>query len=57
LRLMKATALLLAFLHNGVQVWVEGDELCFQATKGALAPAPREELNRRQRLTTILGVQ
>jgi hypothetical protein len=54
---MKATALLLDFLHNGVQVWVEGDELCFQATKGALAPAPREELNRRQRLTTILGVQ
>jgi aspartate racemase len=42
---VNAPAFLLELLQEGVQLWVEDDELCYQAPQGALSPARREELS------------
>ncbi len=53
---MKAIALLLELLRNGVQLWAEGNELCFRAAKGVLSPALREELSRHKpEIITLLA--
>jgi hypothetical protein len=44
----EAAALLLELLRNGIQLWIEGDELRFRAAKGVLTPALREEVSRRK---------
>ncbi len=47
---MKATALLLELLREGVRLWVEGDDrLRLQAAKGVLATVLHGELSRRER--------
>ncbi len=46
---MKATALLLELLREGVRLWVEGDGLRFRAAKGVLATVLYGELSRRER--------
>jgi hypothetical protein len=47
---MKATALLLELLHEGVRLWVEGDDgLRFRAAKGVLVTVLHGELSRRER--------
>ena len=44
---MKAPALLLELLHNGTQLWVEGDELRYRASQVALTLTRREQLAER----------
>lgn len=51
---MKAAGLLLELVRNGVQVGVEGDELCMRGAKGSLRPALREEILRRKQEILIL---
>jgi Condensation domain/TubC N-terminal docking domain len=51
---MKATGLLLELVRNGIQVWVEGDELCLRDTNGSLSPTLREEVLRRKQEIIVL---
>src|SRR5919112_4515921 len=45
---MKATEVLFELLGDGVQLWVEGEELFYRASRGALTPGRREELSERK---------
>ncbi len=53
---MNTAALLLESLRDGAQLWVEGDEVYFQAAEGVLAPDLREELSERKaEIVALLG--
>lgn len=43
-------------LQSGLQLWVENDELCFRAPKGALTPSVRAHLSERKgQIISVLG--
>jgi amino acid adenylation domain-containing protein len=52
---MRATGLLLELVRNGIQVWVEGDELRLRGAKASLSPTLREEVLRRKQEIVALA--